>query len=399
MRTSSPVPHRLRQAGAASTPLELLFDLVFVVAVATAVSELAHGIAQGHVTRSLTSFAMVFFAIWWAWMNFTWFASSYHVDAGWFRFLVMAQMAGVLILAAGTPQAFEHFDWTAGTLGYVVMRIAAIVQWTHSGRSDPERRTTARRYATGIGTVQVLWLARLALPHDLAWTLPSFAALAVLEMAVPAWAEAGSRTQWHPHHIAERYALFTLILLGELVAVAVTGVRVELSEAGLTPGLAGVSAASLVLLLALWWLYFLSPMAEHLTANRELAFRWGYGHATLFAALAVLAAGLELSLQVSHQNHLSLGLVSVGYLVAAPVVTFIVGLWALEAIALRSVRYWNWVLAASLALAATPWLALTQLRAAGVVGAIALVTALFTWRVAALKVKFDETQTSATPQS
>ena len=88
-------PHRV------SSPLELLFDLTFVVAIASLTAQLAHGIAEGHVLDELAPFFMVFFAIWWAWMNFTWFASSYDTDDVIYRLTTMVQMAGALVLAAG----------------------------------------------------------------------------------------------------------------------------------------------------------------------------------------------------------------------------------------------------------------------------------------------------------
>jgi hypothetical protein len=61
----------------ASTWLELFFDLCFVVAVAQAALPLHHDISEDHVAHGIRSYLMVFFAIWWAWMNFTWFASAY----------------------------------------------------------------------------------------------------------------------------------------------------------------------------------------------------------------------------------------------------------------------------------------------------------------------------------
>lgn len=67
-------PHR------ASTPLELFFDLTFVVAIAQAGSSLHHELVDAHVENGLTGFGLAFFAIWWAWMNFTWFASAYDTD-------------------------------------------------------------------------------------------------------------------------------------------------------------------------------------------------------------------------------------------------------------------------------------------------------------------------------
>jgi low temperature requirement protein LtrA len=65
-------PH---EAHRVATPLELFFDLVFVVAIAQAAGGLHHAIAEGHVGDGIVGYLMVFFAIWWAWMNFTWFAS------------------------------------------------------------------------------------------------------------------------------------------------------------------------------------------------------------------------------------------------------------------------------------------------------------------------------------
>ena len=106
---------------------------------------------------------MVFFAIWWAWMNFTWFASAYDTDDVPYRLLTLVQMAGVLVLAAGVPPAFDTPDFTAITIGYVIMRIAMVRQWLRAAASDPGRPTTALRYAIGISIVQIGWVARLAL--------------------------------------------------------------------------------------------------------------------------------------------------------------------------------------------------------------------------------------------
>jgi low temperature requirement protein LtrA len=84
-----------------ATPLELFFDLVFVVAVAQAASALHHGIAEGHAGESVLSYGIVFLAIWWAWMNFTWFATSYDNGDVPYRLLVFVQMTGALIMASG----------------------------------------------------------------------------------------------------------------------------------------------------------------------------------------------------------------------------------------------------------------------------------------------------------
>src|SRR3954447_12718677 len=99
--TARPIDERTR----VSSQLELLFDLTFVVAVAAVTEQFAHTIADGHAGAGVLPFLQVFFAIWWAWMNFTWFASSYDTDDVTYRILTMVQMAGVLIIAAGVTAA------------------------------------------------------------------------------------------------------------------------------------------------------------------------------------------------------------------------------------------------------------------------------------------------------
>jgi len=121
----------------AATPLELFFDLVFVVAVAQAGSRLHHGLAEAHIAEAIASYAMVFFAIWWAWMNFTWFASAYDTDDVPYRLAVFVQLTGALILAAGIPAAFDEHNFTLATIGYVVMRLPLVAQWLRAAVAVP----------------------------------------------------------------------------------------------------------------------------------------------------------------------------------------------------------------------------------------------------------------------
>ncbi len=183
MRARDPEqPHR------ASTNLELLFDLCFVVAVAVAAGQLHHAIAEGHAGAVLIGYAQVFFAIWWAWLNFTWFASGYDTDDVPYRLTTVVQIAGVLILAAGLPRVFATGDFSIIVIGYVIMRFAMVAQWLRAASADPGRRATARRYALGITLCQIGWIVRLILPGE-SGNL-SFLALASAELAVPLWAGA-----------------------------------------------------------------------------------------------------------------------------------------------------------------------------------------------------------------
>ncbi len=131
---------------------------------------------------------------------------------------------------------------------------------------------------------------------------------------------------WHPHHIAERYSLFTIILLGESVLAASTGVRNALATATVSGSLVAVAAAGFVLLCALWWLYFLEPAGDGLAHRRHRSYLWGYGHYGLFASLAALGSGLKIAVeQTAHP--LAISPVVAGYAVAAPAGLFVLLLW------------------------------------------------------------------------
>ena len=366
-------PHRV------SSPLELLFDLTFVVAIAGLTAQLGHAIAAGHVLAELAPFFQVFFAIWWAWMNFTWFASSYDTDDVPYRLLTMVQMAGVLVLAAGVPAAFEDSDFRVVTLGYLVMRIGLVAQWVRAGLEDPASRATAFRYAAGITVVQALWLLRLVLAEagvlPEASLLPVFVVLVVLELAVPPWAERTRRTSWHAHHIAERYGLFTIILLGESVFAASTGVQAAFAAGGLGTSFVTISLGGLVLLFALWWLYFLEPSGRGLADYRDRSYLWGYAHYGIFAALAAVGAGLEVAVEQT-AHHLEVSAVAVAYAVAVPVGGFLLLLWAVHApIVARPVIRPAVILTAALVVLLLP-LAVGFAGLAVVVAAIAVTVAL-----------------------
>ncbi|MFI0452053.1 low temperature requirement protein A [Actinomadura sp. 6N118] len=320
-------PHR------AASQLELLFDLTFVVAVAAVTAQFAHDIAGGHAMDGLAPFFQVFFAIWWAWMNFTWFASAYDTDDIAYRLLTMVQMAGVLVLAAGVPAANDA-DYRAVTLGYLLMRIGLIAQWVRAGIEDPAGRRTAMRYAAGLATLQVGWLLRLLLAETGALPspaqVPAFVALALLELAVPRWAERTRPTTWHPHHIAERYGLFTIILLGESVLAVSRGVEGALETAKVSGPFLIVAGSGLVLLFALWWLYFLAPAGEGLSNRRHRSYLWGYGHYGIFAALAAVGAGIEVAVERTGHD-LTASPLAVSYAVAIPLAAFITLLWLVHA--------------------------------------------------------------------
>ncbi|MFC5502380.1 low temperature requirement protein A [Lysinimonas soli] len=311
----------------ASTPFELLFDLVFVVAVASVVTQLAHAIIAGRLGEGIGPFLMVFFAIWWAWMNFTWFSSGYDTDDVLYRLLGFVQMAGVVVIAASVPAAFEGADYRPIAVGYLIMRLGLVALWVRAAIEHPQTRAVSSRYAIGIVVAQGLWLLRLLLPVE--WLTVSFVVFALVELSVPVWANRAGRDPWHPGHIAERYGLFVIILLGEGVLAATSGVQSALAASGVSPALIAVGIAGLAMLFGLWWVYFLQPSAEGLRRRRGLSFYWGYGHYLLFAAIAAVGAGLEVAVQAAGHPGKVPDAVA-GWAVAVPLAVVLVLIWVLH---------------------------------------------------------------------
>src|SRR6185437_8074095 len=118
-----------------STPLELLFDLTFVVAFGIAADELAKYVAQGRAWSGIAGFAFATFAVAWAWINYSWFASAYDTDDWVMRVATMVQMLGVIVLALGIEQMFASIqeggdiDNRVMVAGYVVMRVPMVFLW------------------------------------------------------------------------------------------------------------------------------------------------------------------------------------------------------------------------------------------------------------------------------
>jgi low temperature requirement protein LtrA len=319
------------EAHRASTPLELFFDLTFVAAVAQAGSGLEQGLVSGDARRVLIAYPLVFFAIWWAWINFTWFASAYDVDDVPYRLAVLVQMTGVLILAAGTTRAIEHWNFDLLVLGYVVMRLAMVSLWLRAAISDPIGRRAALRYAVGITVVQVGWSLGLLLSIEA--RVPVYAILLVGELMVPIWAEAAGRTSWHPGHIAERYSLFTIIVLGEVVLAASAGVHTALVGRASLHELLWIIVGGLLAVFSLWWIYFDMPSARIVQTVRDEfserlrgAFAWGYGHYFIFASAAATGAGLTVAIKQA-TGHSLLTTREAACVETVPIALYLVAVW------------------------------------------------------------------------
>ncbi|WP_127506351.1 low temperature requirement protein A [Actinoplanes solisilvae] len=313
------------EAGRTASSLELFFDLVFVVAVSIASVQLHHQLTEAHVLDGILNYAVVFFGIWWAWMNFTWFATSFDTDDWLYRLLTIVQMGGVLVLASGIQAAFEDQDYVVLILAYVVMRVALVAQWMRASRSSGDTRRSTTTYAIGIAVVQLLWLASLLLPAAAFW--PAVIVLIGAELAVPVAAERRARTPWHPHHLSERFGLFSLILLGESLLASANAIIEALHEGDTLGPLIRVAVLTLVVTAALWWVYFWAP---HHTAidGLGLSLGYGYGHYFIFAAAGALSAGIEAEVDVI-TGHSELDPVVASFAYTVPIAVFVLGIWLL----------------------------------------------------------------------
>lgn len=309
----------------AATPLELLFDLVSVIAIAAAALGLHHAIAEAHAVQGIITFLMAFFAIWWAWMNYTWFASAYDNDDALFRLLTMLIMGGSLFMAAGIGPLFKSGDLTMVILGYIIMRVGMIALWLRAAVSDPDHRSTAMTYAIGIGLVQVFWVSFLFLqPLTPAFVYGLFIVGVVLELAVPVIAERKNTTPWHRHHIIERYGLLNIIVLGETFLAGVISLQ-QVANGETNIAFVHIAISALVIVFSMWWLYF--SQEEHLqTSDLNRALVWGYGHFIIFASGAAVGAGFAVLVDVI-SGHAKASLLVGDYAVGIPVAIYMLGLW------------------------------------------------------------------------
>lgn len=277
-------------------------------------------------------------------MNFTWFASAFDTDDWLYRVFTIVQMAGVLVLAAGVHEAMVHFDFLVVTWGYVIMRLAMVAQWTRAAVSDPTSRAAAVRFAVGIGVVQVLWVARISL-LDATWQFWTFFVLMGAELLVPVWGEWAGRTHWHPHHIAERFGLFTLLLLGESL-LASSNALIDALAAGEHVGeLLWLAVSGIVITAAIWWIYYAREQHDDLGSLRS-GFAFGYEHYVIFAAVGAVSAGVEVEIDhITGATHVPDAVA--GLALTLPVAVFLFAAWF---VLLRG-RVARWVSAVSVSAA------------------------------------------------
>jgi low temperature requirement protein LtrA len=261
--------------------IELFFDLVLVAAVAALAAQL-------HEDRSVTAlavFAGLFVPVWWAWWGFTWYSAAFNADDPVNRIGLLVGMAGVAGMVVGIPGA-THGHSDTFVIAYAVLCAILAALYARAWVAVPPARPLSARYLAGYVLGALTWLASLALDEGvrpIAWALAM-----VLLMSFPVWAAASLEFRSSdPTHIAERYGLFTLIVLGESVAAAVAGLDTGSSGTAVMVALFGLAIAA-----AVWWLYF--DRWQGMPAGRVRSGAvWAQGHFFVFAGIAAAAVGVE----------------------------------------------------------------------------------------------------------
>ncbi len=312
----------------AATQLELFFDLVIVIAIASLTEAFHHAVSAAHGLEMLANFVFIFAAIWWVWMNYVWYASAFDNDDALHRVLTIVIMFGATVFAAGAASIFETLDFRYGLLGWVIMRLGMVLLWARVAFSCPEYRTMATRYAGGYLVAQSLWvLLYFAFPGDKTMMLTLGPLVFLVELAVPYIADPRGRLPWHRHHIIERFGLLNIIVLGEvLLSVALT--ISHFYEGAFDVHLLANALSGTVIVFVVWWLYFIET--EHLT-SRDIgrALFWGYGHFFIFAAGALLAVGLGAQMDYLTHHSKVTAAVPAAYVNGA-VALYLGALWAIR---------------------------------------------------------------------
>jgi low temperature requirement protein LtrA len=289
-RPHAPHLSAARREGGRVTPLELFFDLVFVLAITECTSLMSH-----HPTWSgLFQGLLVLGVLWWAWASYAWLTSVIDPEAGPVRLVFFAAMASMLIAAICVPEAFGELALVfALTVGF--FRVAHIALFMIASSDAPDlRRSTATLAVSTAVAVGILAAASAfdGIPQAALWVLAL-----TLDFGGP-YLFGIEGWQLVPGHFAERHGLIILIALGESIVAIGAGAAGHLDLGIGVAAVLGVGVAA-----ALWWVYFdvvalvsarrLSEAEPGRVQNALARDSYSYIHLLLVAGIVVTAFGLK----------------------------------------------------------------------------------------------------------
>ncbi|MEM7033704.1 MAG: low temperature requirement protein A [Chloroflexota bacterium] len=264
------------------TWLELFYDLVYV---ATLI-QLGNTLSSDVSMIGFLKFAALFVPIWWSWTGSTFLVNQFVVDDIVHRGLVFIQIMGIATLGVSIAGAFGDLaNQFAG--GYILIRLILIIQYLRASKHAPTGRPLSDLFAKGYSVAILFWIISLFVPAPAKYALWTLGM--IIDVVVPSLPQATKIIlKFPPHvpHMEERYALFTIIVLGESfvkVIDEVSGQQIGLMSYVFTFFGVGVTSA-------LWWLYFDDVAEQKIKEGRASLFVWVYAHLPL--ALALIAFGV-----------------------------------------------------------------------------------------------------------
>ena len=283
----------MREGEEQVTPLELFFDLVFVLALTQCTALMS----QEGSWEGLLKGVLVLGMLWWSWVGYAWLTSVVNPEEGLVRIVMFGAMAAFLIAALCVPGAFGG-DALAFAVAYAVVRVAHILLFLLASRDDPELRHSVVGLAlsTAIGAGLLLVAAFAS-----AGARPAIWGIAlVLDVGGPLVIEpAGWRLV--PRHFAERHGAIVIIALGESIVAIGVGAHEHVDW-----GIVAAAVLALVLAACLWWAYFdvaaivagrfLERAEPGREQNRIARDSYSYLHFPMIAGVALLAVGLKRTL-------------------------------------------------------------------------------------------------------
>jgi low temperature requirement protein LtrA len=274
-------------------PLELFFDLVFVLAMTQCTSLMS----EDPTWRGLGNGMLILALLWWSWVAYAWLTSVFDPEEGGVRLALFAAMAAFLIAAISEPGAFDGLALEFA-LAYCAVRAAHIALFLIASRDDPSFRRSTLGLAVGTAIGGALLIAGSFADPGLRAAIWGLAL--VLDMGEPYLF--GSEG-WHlvPGHFAERHGLIIIIALGESIVAIGVGAGAEM-----TWGIAGAATLGIAIAAALWWTYFdvvalvsarrLASSPEGKVRNELARDSYSYIHFPLVAGIILVALGLKKTL-------------------------------------------------------------------------------------------------------
>ena len=276
-------------------PLELFFDLVFVLALTQCTALMADDPTWEGLARGL----LILGVLWWAWVGYSWLTSVVDPEEGFVRFAIFAAMAGLLVVALCVPEAFDD-SALLFACAYALVRGAHIALFVIASHGDPG----FRRSVTGLGIGTAIGSGLLVAASFADGTLQGglWALALLLDMGEP-YLFGSENWKLVPGHFAERHGLIVIIALGEsIVAIGVGAEGLDVDAGVVAAAVLGVGAAA-----ALWWLYFdivalvaerrLSKAAVGREQNEVARDSFSYLHFPMVAGIVLFALGLKKTIE------------------------------------------------------------------------------------------------------